>query len=577
MTEQDPANPANVVTRFAPSPTGYLHVGGARTALFNWAFARRHGGTFILRIEDTDQARSTPESTRRIIDDLRWLGLDWDHGPDATPGAEPYSSQIGPAGPYFQSQRQHLYQEHADRLIEAGRAYRCFKTPEQLKAERDQARREKRAYKYDPTEALGLSDSTIADYLSEGRPSVLRFRMPDTDITLNDAVLGDVTIKAAEMEDFVILKSDGFPTFHLANVVDDALMGVTHVLRAQEHLMNTPKHAALQDALGFARPTYAHMPLIFNPDGTKMSKRDKAKAARNAAKDRLKQTGQDVNTLAVSLAAETAVEAGALADFIEARNDDTDTATAIASAFGVPLPEIDVHDFRRSGYLPAVLLNYVALLGWSPGNDIERFDLDFLMQQFDIERIGKSNARFDRAKLLAFNTEAITALSPTSFHKRLIKHDEAEHHFRHALGDERFRMFADCYRERTRTLDEPFVNGRFFVTEDDALTYDPKAVKKVLEKNDGAGFAVLKALADPLQACDPWSIESIEQTITAYATEHDQNLGKVAQPLRVAVSGSTVSPPIYDTLTILGKDATMARIARCLALQPAAGLAAEST
>ena len=271
------------VTRFAPSPTGMLHIGGARTALFSWAYARGRGGKFLLRIEDTDQARSTPEATRRIVEDLAWLGLDWDEGPDAdavAAGGDPYENTIGDHGPYFQSQRLPTYADAVATLLESGRAYRCYKTPEQLTAERDAARAAGKPYKYDRGESTSLSDAQIAEYEAEGRPFVIRFRVPDEDVVVHDEVLGDVVTAAAELEDFVIQKSDDFPTFHLAVVCDDEAMNVTHVIRGQEHLNNTPRHVALQDALGFRRPTYAHIPLIFNADGSKMSKRDKAKAAR---------------------------------------------------------------------------------------------------------------------------------------------------------------------------------------------------------------------------------------------------------------------------------------------------------
>ncbi len=566
-----------IVTRFAPSPTGHLHVGGARTALFNWAFARKHGGTFILRIEDTDRARSTAQSTRAIIDDLRWLGLDWDEGPDEK-ADDPYDpqSQIGEHGPYFQSQRLDLYKEHAQRLMQAGRAYKCFKTPDELKAQRDNAKAEKRPYKYDRTESINLPQPTIDKYVEEGRPHVVRFRMPDHDITVHDLVLGDVTVKASELEDFIILKSDGYPTFHLANVVDDALMQVTHVLRAQEHLMNTPKHVALQEALGFESPKYAHMPLIFNADGSKMSKRDKAKTARAAAKEWMKQNNDNIDRLYHEIKEECAgyldsigLTKETLQDFLDKKTDDVLYPQAIARFLHIPLPEIDVNDFRLSGYLPEALLNYLALLGWSPGNDVERFDLDFLKENFDLKRIGKSNARFDRDKLLAFNTEAIAKLSSDEFHQQLIRHDGYSRSctFQIGLGN-RFRPFAACYRERSRTLDEPFANGQFFVTDDTKIEYDPKAIDKALLKNDDQGLAVLNDLQPPLESIptDKWTASELEKTIKDYAQQKNLGMGKVAQPLRVAVSGSTVSPPIFDTLVILGKGSTLARIGRCLQL-----------
>lgn len=572
-----------IVTRFAPSPTGYLHIGGARTALFNWAFARQHGGTFILRLEDTDRVRSTNQSTQTILQDLAWLGLDWDEGPQLgadTTGKtpDPHATQKGQRGPYFQSQRLAIYRRHIDQLLDCQRAYKCFKTPHELAQDREAAKREKRPYKYDPTESLGLSPQQIQRYEQEGKPCVVRFRMPDHDVSVDDLVLGSVTVKAAELEDFIILKSDGFPTFHLANVVDDALMGVTHVLRAQEHLMNTPKHVALQEALGFDPPSYAHMPLIFNADGSKMSKRDKAKVARRAAKQWIQEAhhqatpseGDDAEEALDALAKRAGVEARVLAAFLDKKSDDNHVAQALAhpAALGLTLPEIDVHDFRASGYLPGVILNYIALLGWSPGNDIERFDMEFLVRQFNLNRIGKSNARFDRDKLLAFNTEAIAKLPPDEFYAKLKGHDAQFHQgcYHRDLGEPRFRLFAEAYRERSRTLNEPFVNGRFFVDEIKPMDYDQKAVAKVLLKSNGGGLAVLRDLLPILEPCAAagWTAQALESLIKDYAQTHNLGLGKVAQPLRVAVAGSTVSPPIFDTLVILGPESTLAAIRRCL-------------
>ena len=549
------ASGAVVITRFAPSPTGYLHIGGARTALFNWVYARQHGerARFILRIEDTDKARSTPAATRRILDDLQWLGLDWDEGPrrDLKPTDDPYTNQIGDRGPYFQSERDTLYHDAIQHLLDAGRAYKCFKTAEQLTAERDAARQAKQPYKYDRTESVNLTPQQIDQYQQEGRPYVIRFRMPDEAVVVDDLVLGQVRIEPSELEDFIIVKSDGGPTFHLANVVDDHHMGITHVLRGQEHLMNTPKHVALFDALGWARPNYAHMPLIFNPDGSKMSKRDKAKVAREAAKaNNLPSVGFD----------ETRFE-----DFMAKKSDDTDLAAQIAEKLDLKLPEIDVHDFRRSGYLPNVLLNYLALLGWSPGNDIERFDLDFMVERFSIQRIGKSHARFDRDKLFRFNAEAIAALSPETFRDKLRDHFQQFHpQYLEKMDDARFARFAESYRERSRTLDEPAIGGRFFIEADDAVEFDQKAVKKVLLKGDG--LAILAELRDALAAIDPWTGDAAHDTVKHLAEQRDINMGKVAQPLRVAVSGNTVSPPIDATLDILGKTSTLARIDRCLKL-----------
>lgn len=504
-----------VVTRFAPSPTGALHVGGARTALFNWAFAQRHGGRFILRIEDTDAARSTAAAAQGIIRDLAWLGLDWDEGPD--PAADEWDdgrNQLGQRGPYFQSQRRDIYERYLDRLRDTERVY--------------------------------------------DDDGALRFRMPDEPITVHDEVLGEVTVQPdqPQMQDFVIRKGEaagGGPTYHFAVTIDDHEMGVTHVIRGQEHLNNTVKHVALMEALGIERPVYAHIPLIFNPDGSKMSKRDKAKAARAAAKARgLPSPG---------------VSAERFEQFMNKENDSIEIAEAIARTLALTLPEIDVDDFRRSGYLPEVMNNYLALLGWNPGGDVERFGerpLAFIAEHFALDRVQKGSAKFDRDKLYAFNHEYITALPADAFRRRLRAHFEVYHpEFSPIVEDEaRFAMFAAAYQPRCHVLSEPAELGRFFV--EAPGEYDAKAVKKNLAANDGQGFAVLGELRERLERVEPWTGEAAHAALETCASERGLKMGKVAQPLRVAITGSTVSPPIDVTLEILGKDETLARIDACL-------------
>jgi glutamyl-tRNA synthetase len=260
-----------VRTRFAPSPTGYLHIGGARTALFNYLLARRLGGRFVLRIEDTDQTRNVPDADRKLLEDLRWLGLQWDEGPLVG----------GPAGPYHQSERLEIYREHARRLLDAGQAYYAFETREELAAMRAAAQREKRNFRY-PRPVRFPSEDEARRAREAGRPVVVRFRMPEQEFIVRDAILGEVRIGPDEVDDFVILKADGWPTYHFAVVVDDELMGITHVLRGQEHLMNTPNHLGLQQAFGFRTPLYAHLPIILNPDGSKMGKRRNNESVRAA-------------------------------------------------------------------------------------------------------------------------------------------------------------------------------------------------------------------------------------------------------------------------------------------------------
>ncbi|MEE2906797.1 MAG: glutamate--tRNA ligase, partial [Planctomycetota bacterium] len=390
-----------VRTRFAPSPTGHLHVGGARSALFCWAFARHHGGRFLLRIEDTDQKRSSEEAGLGFFQDLAWLGIDWDEGPEFE------SSGGGQSGPYFQSQRLDIYASHFNELIESGAAYPAFETPDELAEARREARANKQAYRYNRA-SLHLPDETVKQYLEEGRPHVLRFKVPDDrELIVHDAVLGEVRVAPGELEDFVIRKADGFPTYHFAVVVDDALMEVTHVIRGQEHLANTPKHMLLQEALGFPHPIYAHVSLIFNPDGSKMSKRDKDKLLRKEVRER------KIDAPPGASGIDTATWSSWVGD--KTVQLSADEVLSLAASLEIDLPEIDVADFQQAGYLPEVLVNYLGLLGWSPGDGREHFDATFLAEHFDLDRIIKSPAKFDRDKLLAFNLDAIQDMSEEHF------------------------------------------------------------------------------------------------------------------------------------------------------------------
>lgn len=495
---------ANAVrVRFAPSPTGYLHIGGARTVLFNWLLARQTGGVFVLRIEDTDQSRHVADSVGKILDDLRWLGLDWDEGPEVG----------GEYGPYRQSERLDLYDEHCRRLLETGRAYYALESPEELAALREQAKARKETLKYRRPEPLPTIEQGLAAR-DAGRHVTVRFKMPDRDMVIHDEVLGPVRIPREELEDFIIQKSDGWPTYHFACVVDDALMRITHVLRGQEHLMNTPKHVALQEALGFRTPVYAHLPIIFNMNGSKMSKRDKEKAIQK----------------------------------------------------GIEPPEIEVHDFRVAGYLPEALLNFISLLGWSPGDDREQMSLDETVKRFTLSRVGSANARFDRDKLLAFNTDWAARVDG----KRLL---EAFKDFAAAADSVLARADDDTLAHLVRacagmrTFRDIETKSAFLFADDDAVVYQDKAVRKVLAKNDGAGYAMLETLVDPLRRLPEWTAAALETLLNDVCASRDVKLGAVAQPLRVAVTGSTVSPPIYDTLALLGCERTINRIQNAVRLR----------
>jgi glutamyl-tRNA synthetase len=536
------SEPEIVRTRFAPSPSGHLHVGGARTALFCWAYARQHGGKFILRIEDTDRKRSSDAASMAFLEDLEWLGLNWDEGP------------------FLQSDRLTLYTEHLDRLIADRKAYPAFDTPEELAAKRAEAQKSGEPYRYDRA-SLMLDTETVKEYIADVRPRVVRLFVDEDmvpSVTVHDEVFGDVETPGAQLDDFIIRKADGWPTYHFAVVVDDQEMGVTHVLRAQEHLTNTAKHVILQDALGFKRPKYAHLSVISNPDGSKMSKRDKDKALRAAVRDRKIETPP-----------EGAVAPDRWSWWLEKKDHqlDLDEAERLAKALDVTLPEINVDDFRRAGYLPGVLLNYLALLGWSPGGDVEKFDLDFIVENFSLDRVIKSAAKFDRDKLLAFNHDALQELTPDEFARLFREHCQAYHaEFLEKLTDEQFDMLARANQTRSKTLGSVVPSCRFFISDDDSITYeDTKPVRKALVKGETPGYDHLDAVLPVLEGLDEWTVPALEAALTAWATEHtDGQLGKIAQPLRVAVSGTTVSPAIFETLVILGKPAVLARIRRCL-------------
>jgi glutamyl/glutaminyl-tRNA synthetase len=557
VPEPVPPTPSTMIrTRFAPSPTGHLHVGGARTALFCWAFSRGLGGRFLLRIEDTDQKRSSIESGIGFCQDLEWLGIDWDEGPEHN------GHGGGDAGPYFQSERLELYTEHILRLLGNGKAYCAFETPEELAASRKAAREAKIPYKYDRA-ALDLDQETIDAWIAEGRPHVVRFKVPDGPVNISDKVLGDVVVPSGELEDFIIQKADGFPTYHFAVVVDDALMEVSHVIRGQEHLNNTAKHMVLQDALGFDRPIYAHLSLIFNPDGSKMSKRDKDKAIRAAVVE------QGVESSPVLSDGTELIPEDEWERWKGSKDVQLSQAQValLAEHLGIDMPEIDVEDFKRAGYLPGVLINYLSLLGWSPGNDIEQFDAAFLVESFSLDRVLKSPAKFDRAKLRAFNQDAIQAMSGEEFLQELTEYCRREApEFIDAMTPEQFRMFAESNHPRCRTLLEPVRSGGFFLQDDAEVQWEmTKPVRKALLGGEICGFDHLTSVLPLLQGLPEWSREQLESVVDRYAAEHaDGKVGKVAQPLRVAVSGGTVSPPIYDTLAILGRDSVLCRIQRCL-------------
>jgi glutamyl-tRNA synthetase len=541
-----------VRTRFAPSPTGSLHVGGARTALYCLLHARHHGGRFLLRIEDTDQTRSTHEAAQGILRDLRWLGLSWDEGP----GAEDEGT-----GPYFQSKRLDTYGQFFDQLMAADVAYEAWDTPAELTALREAARADKRNFRYRRTRYTQDQRET---FRAEGRKPVLRLAAPDHAIHIDDDILGTVTVAADDLDDIIIRKADGFPTYHFAVVIDDHLMGVSQVLRGQEHLLNTPKHIGLYQALAWTPPSHGHLPLIFNPGGSKMSKRDKAKAARQAAREAInarKQDGHDPKDYQW-LADATGTDTDTVTRFMKKKHDGVALAQAIAAHLGVRLPMIEVGDFRAGGYLPEALLNYLALLGWSPGEDLEIMSLEEMTQRFSLDRVNKTAARFDTAKLEWMNGEYIRAASEErlfeAFQSYLAVVDSS--HFSD-LSDAQQRDFLSLYRKRMTTFAHLEDMAQFFF--ETPTEWVPKAVKRHLLKGDG--LSRLAAVLEALEALQDWSATGVQACLDALATEHEVGMGKFAQPARVAVTGNGVSPEIDQTLALLGRDQTLARMQACLA------------
>ena len=540
-------------TRFAPSPSGHLHVGGARTALFNWAYAQGRGGKFILRIEDTDQKRSSDAASVGFLKDLKWLGIDWNEGPEFE------GCGGGEFGSYFQSERLEIYNKYLDQLVQQEKAYYAFDTAAELDAARKECKSRNQAYRYDRSRADAISSAQVQAWRNEGKPAVIRFKTPPGPITIHDEILGEATLPAGEVDDFVIRKADGFPTYHFAVVVDDELMGVTTVLRAQEHFNNTAKHIVLQDALGFRRPTYGHLPLIFNPDGSKMSKRDKDKLLRKTAQDK-KLTAPPANTVDAARFTAWLGDKNSQLDFVE--------ATAMATALNIELPEINVDDFRRSGYLPHVMCNFLALNGWGPGNDLEKFDNAYLCANFALDRVQKTAAKFDRVKLLSFNLDAIQKLSRESFGALVKAHGENFHpEFMKKITTAQFDLLVAASHERSKTLDELFRGNRWLALGDEELTWEKsKQVEKALLSGTPSGLDRLKELRGVLEAVATWTPAGIEESIRQWATTAGlaEQIGQIAQPLRVGVTGSTVSPPIFDTLAILGQPSSLRRIDRCL-------------
>lgn len=464
-----------VRTRFAPSPTGFLHIGGIRTALFNWLYTRHYEGCFILRIEDTDVARSTPESIDAILKGMEWLGLTWDEGP------------------YFQSERLDLYKAKAFELLDKGLAYRCYCTADELEAKRKKALAEKRKPKYDGTCRPKSNDANGADRDIDS-PFAIRFLMPQEGVTVvNDLIKGMVTFQNEELDDLIILRSDGSPTYNFCVVVDDAEMEVTHVIRGDDHLNNTPRQIHLFGALDYEIPQFAHLPLILGTDRSRLSKRHGA----------------------------TSLEA-----------------------------------YREAGYLPHALLNYLARLGWSHG-DQERFSLDELIDLFSLEHVGKSAGVFNQEKLLDLNAYHIKQSPPEKLANVLEPFLERKGY--RAIELVHLTKIVSTLSERSKTLEEMAEGASFYFEED--IEYEKKAAKKHLAKGI---VDALTTLTGRLQVMDEFSEPEIEEIFRSTIEEKGVKMGQLAQAVRVALTGKEVSPGIFEVIDTLGKEWVLKRLKKSI-------------
>jgi glutamyl-tRNA synthetase len=438
-----------------------------------------------------------------------------------------------------------------DKLLAEKKAYYCFDTPEELTAMRDKAAAEKKSLVYRPP-VNWPTKADVEEAKTQGKPVTIRFAMPaDEKIVINDIVRGQVSFESRELSDFIIQKSDGFPTYHFAVVVDDELMNVTHVCRGQEHLMNTPYHQALQRALEFRIPQYAHMSITVSDTGGKLSKRERPRALKQAIKAK-----NDIDMVALAKAGAISLEDLTL--FTKGKIvPDMPAIDAMATYLGIKLPEINVVDFLRSGYLPETMVNFLAFLGWNPGDEREIMDVDELIQSYDLSRLNKTNSLFDRKKLMSFNTE----------HIKLCDKDKLTAHFKRylneinspvAAADDKLLQKLVTINEGARTLEQIDQKSRFIFYPDDNMQYDLKAVKKVLLK--GTGMEMLEILKASFEALDDFTEQAVEIMLRDLCEKQSVGLGKVAQPLRIAICGNTVSPPIFDSAVILGKERVLKRI-----------------
>ncbi len=488
---------SGVRVRIAPSPTGNCHVGTARTALYNMLYARKYGGKFILRIDDTDLSRSTRESEEGVLEGLRWLGIQWDEGPDVG----------GPYGPYRQMERTHTYRETVDTLMADGKAYRCYCTPEELEAERKEALAAGKPPRY-YGRCRDLSDQERARLEALGKKHVVRLRVPDRTLTFVDLLRGDQQKDMSERGDFVIVKSDGSPVYNFATVVDEHYMAMTHVFRAVEHLTNTFDQLAVYDAMGWDAPRFGHLTLMLNPDRTKISKR-----------------------------------AGA----------------------------VYIGEFRDMGYLPEALVNFLALLGWNPGTDQEIFSVDQLVEAFSVETLSRSDAVFDIKKLDWFNGVYIRGLTPKDLAARVRPFMEKAGY---VIDDDAFlEQAVTLITDRIGKLTEaPDMLGFLFVDQVE-LAGQAFGGKAKLKLTPADIARALGACRDTLGGLGEWTHEQIEASLRALAESMEWKVGDLLMQVRVAITGRRVTPPLFESLVLLGREKSLSRIARAIAVleEPAHG------
>jgi glutamyl-tRNA synthetase len=503
-------------TRFAPSPTGYLHIGGVRTALFNWLLAKQSGGQFILRIDDTDSGRNVSEALQPILDGFKWLGMDWDEGPEVG----------GPHGPYYQSQRMELHKAAVAKLLESGHAYRDYALPEELKAEREAAEKRGERFFYD-RRWMAEDDDAAASYEAQGRLATIRLKMPrEGNCVIEDLVRGSVTVAWETEQDHVVARTDGSPLYHLASVIDDHEFGITHVVRAEEHLPNTPRQVFILESLGYQRPQYAHLPYVAEPGGTaKLSKRKLKKYLKN--KD--------------------------FADLLE-------HGKRIAEGCQITTSEdtfnpVIVDFYREIGFTPEALLNYLLLLGWSLDGEREKFTVDEMTQLFSLDRVTRSPASFDPQKLMAFQSDQFAALSdadrlsavaPFAISAGLVR----------SADDPTLAAVVAAAGDRLKVAGD-IIDFKYFFS--DEIEYEAKAFNKRIVKPDDA-CDLLSGFRQRVLEADEFDAETSEALLKAFCEASEIKIGQIIHAVRVAVTGTAVGFGVFETLAILGKEKVAGRI-----------------